>query len=174
MIGNRSGAAGVLAPLWAVVAGCGGDTTAPPQLAPSYELVSYEGQSLPVVTRRLIGITATPGGGGGGYSCDDKLTRSLLEFAADNRYKQTDSRLLVCDDGRPDESSSSTVTGDYLRTSYGVELDTDAVASPLGAITERSLASINGNELTVYMRTVYHSGAAATYTGAPLIFRANP
>src|SRR6266576_1539148 len=99
-----------LATLSGFVAACGVDTTTPPRLASTYDLVLYEWQTLPVVTRRIGAIPATPGGTG--YSCDDTLTGLLLEIEkTQRRYNQTESRLLVCDDGRPDSASTSATTG---------------------------------------------------------------
>jgi hypothetical protein len=173
VIAKRASGLAAAAALLVGLSGCGGDATAPRlNLAGSYDLFLYEGQQLPVVTSTIIAVSGAPGGTG--YSCDDKLTRSLLEFTPDSRYRQTDSHLMVCDDGRPDEASSSITTGDYLPTNAGVELDADAVTSSQGRIVQRSLASINDVQLTVYTRTVYLNGSVYATNFAPLVFHANP
>lgn len=153
-----------------LLTGCGHDATAPINLAPSYDLVMYEGQSLPVTTRRIVAVQLNSGDPS--YSCDDRLVSERLEFGAGSRFTQTDSRLLVCDDGRPDQSSSEMRTGSYAISRDGLELDFDPVEIGGGSITLKSYAHVTNADLTIYFRSVVSEGFGATFTYSPLVFHA--
>jgi hypothetical protein len=81
-----------------LVASACDNATEPRVPANSYDLVSYEGQDLPVETRVIVAIPSQPGGAG--YRCSDRLTAINLLFVTSASFTQTESRLLVCDDGR--------------------------------------------------------------------------
>ena len=155
---------GVLASL---ASGCGGATESA-VLATSYDLVTYEGQTLPVTTRRLVYNSTQPGGPS--YSCDDRLTGMNLRFVAGNSYTQTESRLLVCDDGSSDASSSSAIQGTYELSGETLDLNADLG----GGFSQRSSARISGDGLTVYRRETVHNGIVGTVTAAPLVFVVTP
>jgi len=148
--------------------GCGGgsEPAGPAVLASSYDLVSYEGQTLPVTTRRLVANPVDPSGHG--YSCDDRLTRVTLEFVTSDSYSQQESRLLVCDDGRPDSASSSVIAGTYVQSAEEIELITDVV----DRLSQHNFARLSSNALTVYRREVRHDEIVSTVNWAPLVFSA--
>ena len=154
---------GVLASL---ASGCGGATESA-RLAGSYDLVTYEGQTLPVTTRTLVYNSIEPGGPS--YSCGDRLTGMNLQFVAGNRYTQTESRLLVCDDGRPDASSFSVTLGTYVLGGGTLELTVDLG----GGFSHHSFARFSGDALTVYRRETSNGAGLNTVTEAPLIFLAS-
>ena len=152
--------------------GCGGGSEAagPAVLASSYDLVSYEGNTLPVTTRRLVASPVDPSGHG--YSCDDRLTRVTLEFVAGDSYSQQESRLFVCDDGRPDSASSSVITGRYVHSAEEIELVAE-FGTVLGSrLAQHSFARLSGHTLTVYRREVRRDDILSTVNGAPLVFSA--
>jgi hypothetical protein len=104
--------------------GCGGatePTVLPPP--PDYNLVTYDGRPLPVETRAIIANPTQPGGPS--YRCSDQLTAINLQFAASGAFTRRESRVLVCDNGRPDELSSSSITGTYVRTAVDIEMRAD-------------------------------------------------
>jgi hypothetical protein len=154
---------GVLASL---ASACGGATESA-LLAASYDLVSYEGQTLPVTTHRLVYNSTEPGGPS--YTCDDRLTGMNLRFVTSNSYTQNESRLLVCDDGRPDASSSSVIQGTYELGEGTLEL----IADLGGGFFQQGFARFSGDGLTVYRREI-RSGTLTTVNGAPLVFLATP
>src|SRR3954452_4828955 len=98
-----------------VAAGCHESTAPelPGLLLPHYGLVTYGGDSLPVVLRVLVAQPTTPGGPGG-YSSEDRLTAMTLDFVAGGaHYTATTHGRLVCDDGRPDVASETDSSGTY-------------------------------------------------------------
>ena len=101
---------------------CSGSTE-PKLPAASYDLVSYEGQPLPVTTRTIVAIPAQPGGTG--FQCDDRLTGMKLRFSPAGSFTRTESRLLVCNDGRPDAPSSVVTLGSYELTGGRLVLTED-------------------------------------------------
>jgi hypothetical protein len=149
-----------------VVAACS-DSTEPKLPAPSYDLVSYEGQTLPVETRALIVIPAEPGGVG--YRCSDRLTAMNLHFATDGSFTQTESRLLICDDGRPDAPSTVVTQGSYELRGATLTLTVDLG----GGSSSRSSARFSDTSLTIYHRELSLNGFGTTMTDAPLVFAAS-
>ena len=140
------------------------DSTGPKPPAASYDLVSYEGQTLPVTTRRIIGAPTQPGGTG--FQCDDRLTAMTLIFSPAGGVTQTESRLLVCDDGRPDEPSTDVVHGSYeLRG--GTLLLTEDLGG--GGVLVSS-ARLTDTDLTIYHREVSQPGLGTAMTDSPLVF----
>lgn len=130
--------------------------------------MSYEGQAIPVELRRIIAIPAQPGGTG--YSCSDRLTAMNLRFVGDASVTQTEFRLLVCDDGRPDASSTFVSEGTYDITGQTLLLTLD-----LGSgVSEILSARVAGVALTVYQREVHQDGGPTSFTYAPLEFVATP
>ena len=146
---------------------CSGSTE-PKLPAASYDLVSYEGQPLPVVTRTLIGIPAQPGGTG--FQCSDRLTAMTLRFSPAGTFTQTESRLLVCDDGRPDAPSTDVTQGSY-RLSGGTLVLTEDLGS--GTVLVSS-ARFTHADLTIYHREVSQDGFGKSMTDSPLVFVVSP
>ena len=145
------------------------DKATEPRLpASSYDLVSYEGQGLPVETRAIVAIPTDPGGTG--FRCSDRLTAINLRFASKAAFTQTESRLLVCDDGRPDAPSSTALEGTYEIRGSTLLLTVDLG----GGFSQRSAAQFSGSSLTVYHREILQDGAPRTVTDAPLEFVATP
>ena len=152
-----------------LLAGCGGATSpASTQLATSYDLVSYEGHTLPVETRVLVYVSTEPGGPSA--SCSDRLTAMKILFLTANTYAQSESRLLVCDDGRPDVTSSNLISGTYALSGGTLEL----VADLGGSISQHYFARSSGRSLTVYRREILYGLTLQTFNEAPLIFAATP
>ena len=158
----------ILVALAAFSLGCGGgsEPAGPAVLASSYNLVSYEGRPLPVTTRRLVANPVDPSGHG--YACDDRLTRVTLEFVTSDSYSQQESRLLVCDDGRPDSASSSVIAGTYVHSAEEIELVTDLASG----LVQHSFARFGAHDLTVYRRETRSDNLLFTVNGAPLVFSA--
>jgi hypothetical protein len=157
-------ASGLSVGVVAIVASACGNATEPRLPASNYDLVSYEGQRLPVETRVIIAISIEPGGAG--YSCSDRLTAMNLRFVTSASFTQTESRLLVCDDGRPDAPSSAVMTGTYELRGRTLVLNLDLG----GGFSQRSAAQFSDVGLTIYHREILQDGAPRTVTDAPLEF----
>jgi len=161
-----------LSPLLVILASFGasacGSATDPIPLAARYDLVSYEGQALPVETRAIVEVSTQPGGPSS--RCGDRLTAMNLRFVTSTTFTQTESRLLVCDDGRPDIPSSNVLNGIYQVSEGTLEL----VADSGGGYSQHSFARFSDNSLTIYRREVRSSTGLSTVTEAPLAFVAAP
>jgi hypothetical protein len=147
-----------------LVASACDNATEPRVPANSYDLVSYEGQDLPVETRVIVAIPSQPGGAG--YRCSDRLTAINLLFVTSASFTQTESRLLVCDDGRPDAPSSAVTKGTYELRGRTLVLNVDFG----GGLSQRSAAQFSDVGLTIYHREILQDGAPRTVTDAPLEF----
>ncbi|MDQ6768970.1 MAG: hypothetical protein M3Z54_03170 [Gemmatimonadota bacterium] len=148
----------------ALASGCGHSTDPIGSIA-SYDLVSYEGKTLPVDTRTLVAIPVQPGGPS--YSCSDRLIGMNLQLLAGNSYAERESRLLVCSDGRPDAPSATAVRGTYMSAGGTLELDAN-----LGTgVSERSFGRFSGDSLIVYRREIRQDIGGTTVNEAPLVFR---
>ena len=130
----------------------------------SYDLVSYEGQALPVETRAFVEVSTQPGGPSS--LCGDRLTGMHLQFVTGSSFTQTESRLLVCDDGRPDAPSSSKTDGTYQVNAATLELTVDLG----GGFSQHALARLDGDALFVYRREISNGAGLSTVTQAPLAF----
>ncbi len=146
---------------------CGG-ATEPTQFATSYDLVSYEGRALPVETRVLISTSTQPGGPT--YSCSDRLTGMHLQFLSGNSYTESESRLLVCDDGSPDTPSSTLVTGTYALSGETLEL----IEAGGSGYSHHTFAQLSGGRLTVYRQEVRLNATVYTVNTTSLVFVASP
>ena len=144
------------------------DSTEPKLPAASYDLVSYEGQTLPVTTRILIGTPTQPGAPG--FQCNDRLTAMTLVFSPTGSFTQTESRLLVCDDGRPDAASTDVTQGSY-ELKGGTLLLTEDLG---GGGVSLSTARFTDTDLTIYHREVSQPGFGTVMTDSPLIFTVSP
>ena len=144
------------------------DSTEPKLPASSYNLVSYEGQTLPVETRAIVAVPTQPGGVG--YRCGDRLIAMNLHFATNGNFTQTESRLLVCDDGRPDAPSTAVTQGSYELSGATLVLTVDLG----GGSSLRSSARFGETDLTIYHRETLLTGYGSVMTDAPLIFAASP
>ena len=131
----------------------------------SYQLVSYGGSALPVTLRLVVESSTLPGGPT--VSCDDKLTASNLELLKTSQFTQTDSHLLVCDDGRPDAASQEVLRGTYYSRADSVVLNSD-VRSGTQYV---SLARISNDGLTIYRREGRSTGGATSIDPTTLVFR---
>lgn len=153
--------------LSAVVAGtiaCS-DGTAPAVSPRTYQLASYGGAPLPVTLRRITETSTVPGGPT--VTCDDKLTASNLELLGTSQFTQTDSHLLVCDDGRPDAASR-----DVLRGTYATGADTLVLTADVGiGASYVSFARMTSDGLTIYRRQAGTSGGATSIDPTQLVFR---
>jgi hypothetical protein len=158
--------------LWVVVVSIGasacGSATSPIPLAARYDLVSYEGQALPVETRAIVELSTQPGGPSS--RCGDRLTAMNLRFVTSTSFTQTESRLLVCDDGRPDIPSSDQLNGTYQVSGGTLELVVDLS----GGYSYHGFARFSDGALTIYRREVRSGAALSTVTEAPLGFVAAP
>ena len=143
-------------------------STEPKLPAASYDLVSYEGQALPVTTRTIIEIPVQPGGTGS--QCNDRLTAMNLRFSPAGSFTQTESRLLVCNDGRPDAPSTVATTGSYELTGGTLVLTEDLG----GGSVVVSTARLTDADLTIYHREVSQNGLGKTMTDSPLVFTVSP
>ena len=144
------------------------DSTEPKLPAASYDLVSYEGQPLPVVTRTIISLPAQPGGAG--FQCVDRLVAMNLRFSPTSSFTQTESRLLVCDDGRPDAPSTDVIQGSYELRGGTLVLTEDLGGG--GVLV--STARFTDADLTIYHREFSQDGFGKTMTDSPLVFAASP
>ena len=141
------------------------DGNAPASLPRSYQLVSYGGAPLPVTLRVVVESSTVPGGPT--VTCDDKLTASKLELLKTGQFTQTDSHLLVCDDGRPDAASQ-----DVLRGTYSTSADSVVLSSAVQSGTQYvSLARISNDGLTIYRREGRSTGGATSIDPTQLVFR---
>jgi hypothetical protein len=93
------------------------------------------------------------------------MSLHILDF---NRYVQSESRLLVCDDGRADVASGSQMSGTYEIGSGTLVLN--AEVGP-GA-SYRSFASFGGDSLTIYRREARTDTGASSTDPTQLVFRA--
>lgn len=144
------------------------DSSGPKLPAASYDLVSYEGQTLPVTTRTIIGTPTQPGGTG--FQCNDRLTAMTLIFSPTGSVTQTEFRLLVCDDGRPDEPSTDVLHGSYELRGGTLVLTEDLGGG--GVLV--SSARFTDTDLTIYHREVSQPGFGTVMTDSPLVFTVSP
>ena len=101
-----------------------------------------------------------------GFSCSDRLTAMKLRFSANGTFTQTESRMLVCDDGRPDAPSTDVTNG-----SYEVSGETLVLTEDFGdGFVARSTGRFSGADLTIYHRELWQNGLRKTTTDSPLIF----
>lgn len=142
------------------------DTNAPVADAATYDLASYGGQPLPVVLRVLAETPIEPGGLT--VYCDDKLTASTLQLLSSSRFVQTDSSLVVCDDGRPDVPSRNVLQGTYTSGADTVVLAAEFV----GGTHYRSTARITNGSLTIYRRVSFVDGGPSTTDPTELVYGA--
>ncbi|HWE41279.1 MAG TPA: hypothetical protein VG432_02165 [Gemmatimonadaceae bacterium] len=151
----------------AIAAGATGcsNGNAPAVRPRSYQLVSYGGAALPVTLRLIVESSTLPGGPT--VTCDDKLTASSLELRKPAQFTQTDSHLLVCDDGRPNGVSQQ-----LLRGTYDTGADTVVLSADVGSGTQYvSLARISTDGLTIYRREARSTVGATTIDPTQLVFR---
>jgi hypothetical protein len=134
----------------------------------SYDLISYEGHALPVEIRAIVTNSTQPGCPS--VRCSDRLTGMHLQFVTGNNFMQTESRLLVCDDGRPDVPSSNVTNGTYQLSGANLEFNADLG----GGFSQHSFARHSGDALTVYRRESINGAGQSTVTEAPLEFVATP
>ena len=153
-----------LASVLAIAAACS-DSNAPAARTGRYELVSYDGASLPVVLRRLAETSTTPGGPT--TNCDDKLTASTLELLKTGRFIETDSRLLVCDDGRADVASRPVLEGSYAAGADTVALIADVVSG----VHNLGIARLVQGGLVLDWREAWTDGGVNTTDATRLVFR---
>jgi hypothetical protein len=155
-----------LAALAALASACGSDTTAPAAPPRSYQLIAYGGAPLPVTLRRIVENSTIPGGPT--TTCDDRLTASDLDLFDARQFVQTDSRLLVCDDGRPNVASQ-----EILRGSYATGADTLVLDADLGGAGAEyvSVARVSHDSLTVYRREARSGTGATSIDPTELVFR---
>lgn len=138
-----------------------------PISASSFDLATYAGQPLPFVLRRIAEIS-TETGGPTTY-CDDELTASHLRLIPSNRFVQTDSSLVVCDDGRPDFASRSVLQGTYT-----VGRDTVLFGADLGDdVHYLGTAQLGSGILTIIRRQSFGPGGTSTTDATQLVFRAS-
>lgn len=131
----------------------------------SYDLVTYGGQPLPVVLRLIVATSTQPGGAT--VSCEDRLTASRLDLLGSNRFAQTDSGLLVCEDGRPDAPSQRILQGTYSAGADTITLDNDGDAATHYVQTARR----SDGMLTIYRRQSLLAGGASTTDLTELAYR---
>lgn len=141
------------------------DGNAPAATARSFQLMSYGGATLPVTLRLVVETSTQPGGPT--TSCDDKLTASKLQLLTASRFTQTDSHLLVCDDGRANVTSQEVLQG-----SYTTGADTLVLSSSVQSGTQYiSFARIGNDGLTIYRREGRSAGGATSIDPTQLVFR---
>ena len=158
------------AALFAAAAACGNDdgvgsTTNNRSVFPHYDLVEYGGQPLPAVLQLVV---EQPTGGGAAVRCEEQLTSTSLEFTTRTRYSAISSRLLVCDDGRPNEASVVLEPG-----SYSIRADTVRLIADLtqAGVSHRTFALISADSVNVY-RQETTSGAGTVVDQTRLVFLA--
>ena len=155
--------------LCALLAACGGDTIAPVNLGRSYQLISYDGHSPPFEIGKIIAISPTTGQTLS--TCSRQLTGGLLEFFDGSRYQSQESRAVVCDDGRPNELSNLVIPGTYTVSGNALQLNSDAfVTSPEVSSTMTTIATVNGDDITVSERVVHQAGLPAGFDFETLIY----
>ena len=154
----------VLSAIAAGAMGCG-DGTAPRIQPRSYQLALYGGAPLPVTLRRIVETSTVPGGPT--VTCDERLTASNLELLTTRQFTQTDSHLVVCDDGRPDAASPA-----VLRGTYASGADTVVLTADVGTgASYVSFARMTSDGLTIYRREAGTSGGATSIDPTQLVFR---
>ena len=141
------------------------DGNAPSGKPSHYQLVSHGGSPLPVTLRVIVETSTLPGGPT--VACDDKLTASKLELLKTGQFTQTDSHLLVCDDGRPDAASQEILRGTYYTSADSLVLSSDVQ----GGTQYVSLARISNDMLTIYRREGRSTGGATSIDPTQLVFR---
>lgn len=150
----------------AVGASACSEANAPAVQPRTYQLVSYAGSPLPVTLRRIVETSPMPGGPT--TTCDDKLTASKLKLLKTKQFTQTNSHLLVCDDGRPDAVSQEPLQGTYETGADTVVLNADLG----GGTYYNGLARISNDGLTIYRREAHTDGGASTIDPTQLVFDA--
>jgi hypothetical protein len=152
--------------LSAVAAGLSacGDSNAPAGPLHSYQLVSVDGAPLPVTVRTIVESSTLPGGPV--VTCADKLMASSLRLMKTSQFTRTDSHLLVCEDGRPDAASQTTLQG-----TYAAAADTVVLTSDLGnGATYVGVARVNSDGVTIYRQTTITVSVRGT-DATVLVFR---
>lgn len=140
------------------------DSNAPVTQARSYQLVSYGGSALPVTLRRVVETSTQPGGPT--TYCDDKLTASSLQLLAANRFTQSDSHLLVCDDGRADAPSQAVLQGTYTTRADTLVLNADVGSG----VQYLSFGLFGSSGVTIYRREARTTGGATSIDPTSLVF----
>ena len=125
-------------------AGCAGDSTAPPPTIGAYKLTLYDGKALPVGLRNLVSI---PANGGTGFTCNIRLTGATLSIDAGSNASSTDTLRTVCDDSRPDVTTTLSRSG-----SVSAIGDTTVITYPATPTqpTARTFARQSGTGLLVF------------------------
>lgn len=102
-------------------------------------------------------------------NCDDELTASTLQLFGSNRFVQTESSRIVCDDGRPDVASQ-----DILQGTYTAGQDSVAFAADLGDGAHYAAAArLTPGFLTIFRRKTFIDGGISTTDVTELVFGAD-
>ena len=140
------------------------DSNAPALQARAFQLVSYGGAPLPVTLRLIVGTSTLPGGPT--VTCDDELTASSLQLLATKRFTQTESHLLVCDDGRADAPSQEVLQGTYT-----TRADTLVLNAEVGSgMQYLSFGLLGSGGVTIYRREARTTGGASSIDPTSLVF----
>jgi hypothetical protein len=128
------------------VSGCGAATGIDNTiaLADHYELATYDGAALPVTTRRIVSIPATPGDATG-WSCDDRITGQQLLFGPSDQVRQITQRGLFCDKTQHNQVSADTLSGRV--TANGNDVSTSFTGA--GYLPTTVHALVVGGELRI-------------------------
>lgn len=151
----------------ALLTSCGGDPSGPKGLAATYDLVSYNGAALPVEIRKIIQISPTTGQQ---VTCSDQLIAGQLETAAQNRFQETESTVIKCDDGSPDVSSSTIVQGTYALNGSNVVFTSDSFDYGGVPATMTMSAVLAGDGLTIIESVVRRTDGQTFSDYSQLLF----
>ena len=137
---------------------------APADQPHSYQLLSYGGSAPPVTLRRIVETSTQPGGPT--TYCDDKLTASSLQLLATARFGQTDSHVLVCDDGRADAPSQEVLQGTYT-----THADTLVLSADVGSGAQYlSFGLLGSSGVTIFRREARITGGATSIDPTSLVY----
>ena len=106
--------------LAALLSGCADSPTHASPLRGEYSLSLYDSRRPPIVLTRVVSI---PVSGGAGVSCDYQLVAERLTITELGEVTRNESLRTVCDDGRPDATSTKLVFGVALSSGGGLVID---------------------------------------------------
>lgn len=153
--------------------GCG-DGTGPGELPRHFELTRVDGAPLPAVLSS--GALVTPAPDGSDVTCDYKLRSMQIVFGDDKRFTATSERFLVCDDGRPDVSTTIREMGHYTVSGDTISTDVESGFPPgLGPLARHiSYAIREGRVLRMFRQDLSSGYGEYQYEDRVFLFVAVP
>jgi hypothetical protein len=160
--GKLTLAARVACVLLVAACGDGGTGTGPSGLLDgSFALVRVEGAPLPITLGRIVSVSLPDGVQ---LTCTQYLTAMRIDVTSFGSATRNESRLVTCDDGRADATSSLTVAGTVSAIGDGWRFDFAAMNSFFAA---RYFGRMDGSNLTIVRRETDVTIETPGQTGTP-------